>query len=390
MNIIEYVKKYHQELIYIRQKIHAHPELAFEEYRTSELIADKLSSWGIEVHKNIGTTGIVGTLINGKDSCSIGLRADMDTLPITEANAIDYRSCHDGKMHACGHDGHTTMLLGAARYLAETKNFDGRVHFIFQPAEEGFGGARAMIKDGLFQRFPCDAIFGMHNSPNIAVGEFFIRPDVMMAGGAFFDIKINGAGAHAARPELSIDPIMLASQIITMCQTIVPDNVKPQETAVLSFTQIHAGDAYNVIPAYAKVAGTVRAFSQNTMKTIEENLYRIANSIATSAGASIDFDFRTNFIPLINDETQTAFAEKCAAMLVGDKHVHQPPRPSMAAEDFADMLAACPGAYIFIGNGMSEAGQGQLHSASYNFNDEILPLGAAYYATLVEEKLKKQ
>ena len=182
MNIIEYVKKYHQELIYIRQKIHAHPELAFEEYRTSELIADKLSSWGIEVHKNIGTTGIVGTLINGKDSCSIGLRADMDTLPITEANAIDYRSCHDGKMHACGHDGHTTMLLGAARYLAETKNFDGRVHFIFQPAEEGFGGARAMIKDGLFQRFPCDAIFGMHNSPNIAVGEFFIRPDVMNAG----------------------------------------------------------------------------------------------------------------------------------------------------------------------------------------------------------------
>ena len=251
MQIIPGIEEFHDDLVNWRHDIHAHPELGFEERRTSDLVAEKLAGFGCEVHRGIGRTGVVGRLRIGNSSRSVGLRADMDALPIQEANSFTYRSRYDGRMHACGHDGHTTMLLGAARYLAETRNFDGTVHFIFQPAEEGLGGGDAMVKDGLFDRFPCDAIFGMHNAPGLAVGKFAIRTGAMMAGGAYFDIGVTGRGAHGGRPEAAIDPVIVASHITTALQTIVSRNVRPVDTAVLSVTQIHAGDAYNVIPQQA-------------------------------------------------------------------------------------------------------------------------------------------
>ncbi|MCZ6605047.1 MAG: M20 family metallopeptidase, partial [Alphaproteobacteria bacterium] len=312
------IKKYHDDLTSIRRDIHANPEICFEEDRTSDMVAEKLTGWGIDIHRGLGKTGVVGTLRVGNDPRSIGLRADMDALPILEGNSFAHRSVHDGKMHACGHDGHTTMLLGAARYLAETQNFEGCVHFIFQPAEEGIGGARAMIEDGLFEKFPCDSVFGMHNSPGLEVGRFAIRPGAMMAGGALFDIRLRGVGAHGARPESGVDPVVIAAQIITACQTIISRNLAPQETAVLSFTQIHSGDAYNVIPETARIMGTARAFSTTVMATMEETMRRTAEGIAAAMGAKAELDFRVEFLPLVNDEEQTVFAADCAASLVGE------------------------------------------------------------------------
>src|SRR6059036_2604378 len=261
---VERIREYHRELKEIRHDLHAHPELGFEETRTSTLVADKLASWGIEVHRGLAKTGVVG-VVKGRGTSggrAIGLRADMDCLPVHETGSVPYRSRHDGRMHACGHDGHTTMLLGAARQLAQTRNFDGTVHFIFQPAEEGLGGGEAMVKDGLFDEFPCDAIFGMHNRPGLAIGKFQIRPGAMMAGGAFFDIAITGRGAHGARPEAGIDPVLVGSHITTALQSIVARNVRPVDTVVVSVTQIHAGDAYNVIPERAVLRGTARCFSK--------------------------------------------------------------------------------------------------------------------------------
>ena len=289
---IERIAEWHSEFTAIRRDIHAHPELGFDETRTSDVVAEKLASYGCEVHRGLGKTGVVGTLRVGNSTRSVGLRADMDALPMQEGNTFDHRSTNDGKMHACGHDGHTTMLLGAARYLAETMNFDGQVHFIFQPAEEGIGGARAMIEDGLFQQFPCDVIFGMHNRPNLDVGKFAVRSGAMMAGGGFFDINITGVGAHGARPEAGIDPVVVAAHMVTALQTIVSRNLYSQDQAVLSITQIHAGDAYNVIPQTAHLAGTVRTFSEKTMKTVEENMQRIVDSVAATSGATAEFDVR--------------------------------------------------------------------------------------------------
>ena len=281
------------------------------------------------------------------------------------------------------------MLLGAARYLAESQNFEGCVHFIFQPAEEGIGGARAMIEDGLFEKFPCDWVFGMHNSPGLEAGSFAIRPGAMMAGGALFDIRITGVGAHGAKPETGVDPVVIAAQIITACQTIVSRNVPPQETAVLSFTQIHSGDAYNVIPETARIMGTARAFSTAVMTTMEDNMHKLAKGIATSMGATAELDFRVEFLPTVNDEEQTIFAADCAASLVGEDKINRNRERIMASEDFSYMLAKCPGAYINIGNGAGEE-VCMVHNPGYDFNDEILPLGAAYYATLVETKLAKE
>src|SRR5580700_1579833 len=278
----------HDEMTRWRRDIHAHPELAFEETRTSDIVAGKLEEFGIEVTRGVGKTGLVGRLRVGNSPRAIGLRADMDCLPILEANSFAHRSTHHGKMHACGHDGHTTMLLGAARYLAATRNFDGTVHFIFQPAEEGLGGASAMVKDGLFDEFPCEVIFGMHNRPGLAVGKFQIRPGAMMAGGAFFDIAITGRGAHGARPEAGIDPVIVGAQIATALQTIVSRNVRPTDTAVLSITQFHAGHAYNVIPDRAVLGGTVRCFSDATMSLIENNMRRLAESVARGFGATAE------------------------------------------------------------------------------------------------------
>src|SRR5690242_8708460 len=286
MPVIDEIRGFHDELTEWRRDIHAHPELGFEEQRTSDLVAERLASFGIEVHRGIGKTGLVGRLRLGNSPRTIGLRADMDCLPILETNEFDHRSQHRGRMHACGHDGHTTMLLGAARYLAETKNFDGTVHFIFQPAEEGLGGAEAMVKDGLFEQFPCEVVFGMHNRPGLAVGKFQIRSGAMMAGGAFFDIAIAGRGAHGARPESGVDPVLVASHITAALQSIVARNVRPVDTAVVSVTKIHAGDAYNVIPEKAALGGTVRCFSKATMQLVEERMRQIAESVAAGFGAT--------------------------------------------------------------------------------------------------------
>ncbi|HXQ53437.1 MAG TPA: M20 aminoacylase family protein [Stellaceae bacterium] len=379
---------FHDELTLWRRDIHAHPELGFEEARTSALVADKLAAFGCEVHRGIGKTGVVGRLRVGNGPRAIGLRADMDALPIREANPFDYRSQNDGRMHACGHDGHTAMLLGAARYLAETRNFDGTVNFIFQPAEEGLGGGEAMVKDGLFERFPCDAVFGMHNRPGLAAGKFAIRPGAMMAGGAFFDIAITGRGAHGARPESGIDPVVVAAHVTTALQTIVARNVRPVDTAVLSVTQIHAGDAYNVIPERAVIRGTVRAFSTETMEMIRAAMERIAGGVAHGLGASATLDFRYPFLPLINDAAETQFIADAASDLVGAENVNRAGGLSMASEDFSFMLERCPGAYIQIGNG-DRPGGCEVHNPGYDFNDEILPLGASLYARLAEKRLAR-
>ena len=382
------IAQYADELTRWRHDIHAHPELGFEEERTSAFVAEQLTRFGCEVHRNVGRTGVVGVLRQGNGPKSIGLRADMDALPIRETNRFDYRSQNEGRMHACGHDGHTTMLLGAARYLAETRQFDGTVNFIFQPAEEGLGGAKAMVEDKLFERFPSDAIFGMHNRPGLAVGKFAIRTGPMMAGGAYFDVAIEGRGAHAARPESGVDPVLVASHIATAAQSIVARNVRPQETAVLSITQIHGGDAYNVIPASAVMRGTARAFSRDLLELIEARLRRIAEGIAAAMGAKAALDFRVIFPPLVNHADEARFIADCAAELVGGENVDRIGHLTMASEDFAYMLEHRPGAYIQIGNGDGEGGC-EVHNPGYDFNDAALTLGASLFARLVEKRLAR-
>jgi amidohydrolase len=388
MEIVERVRAFHEELTACRRDIHAHPELGFEEQRTSDLVADQLAGFGIEVHRGIGKTGVVGRLRVGNSPRAIGLRSDMDCLPILESNTFAYRSRHQGRMHACGHDGHTTMLLGAARYLAQTRNFDGTVHFIFQPAEEGLGGGEAMVKDGLFDEFPCDAIFGMHNRPGLAVGKFQIRPGAMMAGGAFFDIMVTGRGAHGARPESGVDPVLAASHIATALQSIVARNVRPLDTVVVSVTQIHAGDAYNVIPEKAVLRGTARCFSRATMSLVEERMRQIAEGVAAGFGATASLDFRVLFPPLVNDADETRFIAECAADIVGDDNVNRNAGLVMASEDFSYMLERVPGAYIQIGNGEGEGGC-EVHNPGYDFNDAAIPYGAALFARLVERRLAR-
>ena len=387
MPIADRIAKMHVELTGWRRDLHAHPELGFEETRTSDLVAAKLAAFGCEVHRGLGRTGVVGTLRAGAGARSVGLRADMDALPIEEANTCAYRSRHQGKMHACGHDGHTTMLLGAARYLAETRNFDGTVHFIFQPAEEGMGGAKAMVEDGLFEKFPCEAIFGMHNRPGLPIGRFAVRAGPMMAAGAFFDIRVTGKGAHGARPETGIDPVMVAAHIAIALQTIVSRNAPPVETAVLSVTKIHGGDAYNVIPETAQLAGTVRAFSREVMALIEASMKRIVKGVAEAFGATAEMDFRFLFAPTVNDAREAEFAAGICAGLVGTHNVDRNPPLIMASEDFSFMLEQVPGCYINIGNGEGEGGC-EVHNPAYDFNDAALPRGASFFAQLVEARLK--
>ncbi|MCH9669851.1 MAG: amidohydrolase [Gammaproteobacteria bacterium] len=371
-----------------RRDIHAHPELGFDEHRTADFVAEKLEAFGLEVYRGIGKTGVVGALRAGNATRSVGLRADMDALPIIEANEFDHRSQHEGVMHACGHDGHTAILLGAAQELARTKNFEGQVFFIFQPAEEGLGGAQAMIEDGLFQQFPCDAIFGMHNRPSLPVGEFAVRAGAMMAGGAFFDIHIEGKGAHGARPESSIDPVIIAAQLVGSLQTIVSRNTSAHDTAVVSVTQVHAGDAYNVIPQSARLSGTVRAFSKDVMALVEERMRELAVGTAKAYGARARLDYRNIFQPTVNNVDEAEFAAGICSELVGADQVQRNPPLIMASEDFSFMLEKVPGCYINIGNGDGE-GSCEVHNPGYDFNDEAIPFGVSFFVNAVEKKLAK-
>jgi amidohydrolase len=382
---LDRARLYQDELSAIRRDIHAHPELGLEEYRTADLVAQKLAEWGIEVHRGVGKTGVVGVLRNGNGQDAVGLRADMDALPILEATGLPHASQNPGRMHACGHDGHTTMLLGAAKYLAETRNFNGTVNFIFQPAEEGVGGAQEMLKDGLFERFPCNYVYGMHNRPGLPVGRFITGPGARAAGGAFFDITITGKGAHGAHPQQGIDPVLVACHLGTALQSIVSRNVSAMDTAVLSITRIQSGDAYNVIPQSAVMAGTVRTMKPEVMTLIEQNMKRLVSSVAAGFGAEASVDFRVIFAPMVNDATEAIAYGDAAAELTGEESVRRDGPPGMGSEDFSFMMEQVPGAHINLGNGESAA----LHNHKYDFNDEAIPYGVALYAAITEKKLPK-
>ncbi|MGA4554610.1 M20 aminoacylase family protein [Methylorubrum aminovorans] len=382
MTAIDRIRIYADELTALRRDLHAHPEIGFEEVRTSGIVAEHLERFGIEVHRGLGKTGVVGVLQGRPGSRRIGLRADMDALPITEETNLPYRSTVPGKMHACGHDGHTTMLIGAARYLAETRDFDGTAVFVFQPAEEGLGGARAMIADGLFEKFPVDEIYAIHNAPHGPHGVLQVKPGPIMAAADFFDIRITGRGAHAAMPHQGIDPIVVATGLAQAMQSIVSRNSNPLKSAVVSITQIHAGAAYNVIPEGARLAGTVRTFDADLRTLIARRIRELAAGFAAAYGATIEVDLRDVFSVLDNHPEQAAAAAEIATELFGADKVEANTVPRMGSEDFADMVAAVPGAYAWLG---ATPGPG-LHNASFDFDDSLIPLGAAYLARMVERR----
>ena len=385
MAIINRIADFHGEMTEWRRDFHANPELGFQEQRTSEIVAAKLAAWGIEVHKGIGKTGVVGVLKAGDGDRRIGLRADMDALPITERTGKDYASGTDGVMHACGHDGHTTMLLGAAKYLAETKNFDGTVHFIFQPAEEGLGGAFGMLDDGLFDRFPCDRVYGMHNMPNVPVGEFAIRTGSIMAAGDTFEVTIQGRGSHAAMPHQGVDPVVVGSNLIIALQTLVSRTVSAQDALVVSVTEFHAGEAFNVIPDSVVLRGTCRTLNMEIHATLEERFRRVVDGICAAHGASATVDYKAIFPVTVNAEDATQHALGAARAVAGAERVRDDITPLMGSEDFAAMMVAVPGSYILMGNGPGAS----VHHPEYDFNDEALTHGASYWSTLVEQQLAK-
>ena len=387
MPINNRIAEFTPEMTEWRRHIHQHPETAFEEHKTSDYVALRLHEFGIDVHRGLAGTGVVGTLKGDRgDGPAIGLRADMDALDIEEANDVDYKSQNPGKMHACGHDGHTTMLLGAAKYLAETKNFAGTVHFIFQPAEENEGGGRVMIEDGLFEKFPVESVYGMHNMPGIPVGEFAIRPGPIMASFDIFEITLKGIGTHAAMPNLGRDTIVAGSHLISALQTIASRTVSPFDAAVVSVTQMHSGDTWNVIPEEAVIRGTTRAFKEEVQDHMEAEIRRIANGVAKTFDVKADVHYERRYPPTINDAAETDVTAAVARKIAGDERVFLDKDPMMGAEDFAFMLNEKPGAYMWIGNGPREGGC-MLHNPNYDFNDEVLPLGASYWAELVETRL---
>jgi hippurate hydrolase len=384
MPVLAPIETYADELTAIRRDLHAHPEIGFEEVRTSGIVAEKLQSWGIETHRAIGRTGVVGVLQGARGAGRrIGLRADMDALPMDEMTNLPYRSTNPGRFHGCGHDGHTTMLLGAARYLAENRDFAGTAVFIFQPAEEGLGGARAMLADSLFQRFPCDEIYGLHNAPQLDLGQINVFPGKAMAGADFFDIRIKGYGSHAAKPHQSRDPIIAAAALVQALQAIVSRNTDPMESAVLSITQLHAGTAYNVIPGEAVLTGTVRTFSAEVAEMVRGRMRAVAGGIAAAFGVEIDLDLRTLFSVLENHPAETAALTEACRDIVGDENVLTDPRPMMGSEDFADMLHAVPGCYCWVGH----AGDVPLHNPGFILDDGILPIGASILARIAERRL---
>ncbi len=387
MSILPRIDAFASELTAIRQDLHAHPELGFEETRTAGIVAERLRAFGVdEVHEGIGGTGVVG-LIRGQGGGNrrVGLRADMDALPIEEASGVAFTSQNPGRMHACGHDGHTTMLLGAARYLADTRDFDGTVVLIFQPAEEGLGGARRMIEEGLFERFPCDEIYGMHNDPNSAPGKVSVTPGPAMAGASFFDITIRGTGSHAAMPHQSRDPILIGTALVQQLQSVVSRNTPPTKPIVLSVTRFNAGSAYNVVPGSAAIAGTIRYFHDDVIAMAEARMRELCAGMALAYGVKIDVELRNVFDVLMNDAELTAAYAAAAADIVGADLASESTEQATGSEDFADMLKIVPGAYCRVGH----AGDVPLHNPGFVLDDAILPVGASIYARIVETRLPK-
>jgi amidohydrolase len=389
MELIAALQKNRTRLAAWRHDIHAHPELAFEERRTADLVASVLAVAGIEVHRGLAETGVVGVLKAGTGSRAIGLRADMDALPLLEQNSFPHRSQHDGRMHACGHDGHTTMLLGAAEYLAETRDFDGTVYFIFQPAEETIGGARVMIEQGLLDRFPMEQVFGMHNWPGLAAGRFAVHGGPVMACADQFDIVVRGHGAHAAMPHQGRDPVVAGAALVQALQSVVSRTIDPLESVVLTIPRFNAGEAYNVIPDEVRIGGTLRAFKNELRDQVEAAMERICQGIGVAHGVQIELDYRRGYPPTVNTAAEAAICREIAAGLVGGHNVETDRHPSMGAEDFAYFLNERPGCYVWIGNGMGEGGC-MLHNPHYDFNDDILALGASYWVRLTEHLLAKQ
>ena len=396
MNVIDSIVTQAASIAAVRKDIHAHPELCFEEVRTADVVAQKLTEWGIPIHRGLGKTGVVG-IVKGRDGGAngraIGLRADMDALPMQEFNTFAHASKHQGKMHACGHDGHVAMLLAAAQHFAKHRNFDGTVYLIFQPAEEGGGGARVMIEDGLFEQFPMQAVYGMHNWPGMPVGTFAVSPGPVMASTSEFKITLRGKGGHAALPHTGIDPVPIACGMVQSFQTIISRNKKPVDAGVISVTMIHAGEATNVVPDSVELQGTVRTFTVEVLDLIEKRMRQIAEHTCAAHDATCEFEFVRNYPPTINSPAEAEFARKVMAGIVGEERV-LPQEPTMGAEDFAYMLQAKPGAYCFIANGDGahrEMGHGggpcMLHNPSYDFNDDLIPLGATYWVKLAEEWL---
>ena len=390
MNLITPIVSAAAAIAAIRRDLHAHPELCFQEVRTADVVAAKLTEWGIPIHRGLGTTGVVGIIKAGTSDRAIGLRADMDALPMQEFNTFAHKSRHAGKMHACGHDGHTATLLAAAQHLAQHRDFDGTVYLIFQPAEEGGGGAREMIKEGLFAQFPMQAVFGMHNWPGMEVGQFAVSAGPVMASSNEFKITIHGKGGHAAIPHNALDPVPVAAQMVQAFQTIISRNLKPIEAGVISVTMIHAGEATNVIPDSCELQGTVRTFSIAVLDMIEQRMREVAEHTAAAMGMDCEFEFVRNYPPTINSAPEVDFARAVIAELVGAERVIAQ-EPTMGAEDFAYMLMEKPGCYVFIGNGDGshrDMGHGEgpcmLHNPSYDFNDDLIPLGATYWVRLAQ------
>ena len=395
MNLISAITQNSPAMASLRRDLHAHPELCFQEQRTADLVAAKLTEWGIPIYRGLGTTGVVGIVKNGTSSRAIGLRADMDALPMAEANTFAHASTFPGKMHACGHDGHTAMLMAAAQYLASHRDFDGTVYLIFQPAEEGGGGAREMIKDGLFEKFPMDAVFGLHNWPGFQAGQFAASAGPVMASSNEFKITIRGKGGHAAMPHNALDPVPVACQLVQGFQAIISRNLKPIDAGVISVTMIHAGSATNVIPNTCELQGTVRTFSIEVLDMIEERMRDMTQHTAAAYGMECSFEFFRNYPPTINSNAEAQFARTVMASIVGADHV-QVQEPTMGAEDFAYMLMEKPGCYCFIANGDGghrDMGHGggpcMLHNPSYDFNDRLIPLGATYWVRLAEAWLSR-
>ncbi len=397
MKLLDTIITWTDEIQMVRRDLHAHPELSYEEHRTSEKVQQLLQSWGIETHHGLGVTGVVGIVQGQRPGAAIGLRADMDALPMQELNEFEHKSRYPGKMHACGHDGHTAMLLGAARYLADHRDFAGTIYLIFQPAEEGHAGAKKMIEDGLFRLFPMQAVFGLHNWPGMPVGTFAVMPGAMMASSNTFDITITGKGAHGGMPNLGVDPVMTAVQLAQSMQTIISRNLDPLEPAVLSITQIHSGSADNVIPNEAIMRGTVRTFSLEALDLIESRMRELTESTVAAFQCSASFNFDRRYPPTINHAQETEFCAQVITKQFGAEHLRRDLRPSMGAEDFSFMLQEVPGCYVWLGNGDGDhraAGHGlgpcMLHNGSYDFNDALLPIGSVYWVRLALEWLSEQ